>query len=418
MTDTTMHTAPTHSQGSPPRRGRLKRLLLPAVILIGAALVGFALMRTGPTASRTPPPHTAKLVEVEPVSLGDRATTIEVMGTVLPAREIALTPRVSGEIVEVSPEFVPGGFFRAGELMVRIDPTDFELLVQQRESALAQAESAYQLEMGQQGIASREYEMLSQTIAEEDRDLVLRRPQLQAAEAAVAAARAALEDAHLDLARTRVRAPFNAVIGQRFADLGGQVNTASRVATLVGTDTFWVEASVPVDRLRWIDIPHASTAAGAKARIYSESAWGTDAFRSGAVIHLRPELEEQGRMARLLIAVGDPLGMRLENAGEPRMILSSYVRVEVEGTTLREVATVPRGALRDDDHDYLIDGEGGLEIRPVEVVFRGPDRVFAHGLQDGERLVITDLSAPVQGMPLRVPGNAATTARSGEEGAS
>ena len=417
MTDT-LHIDPTHSGGGPPRRGRVKRFLIPAVILIGAVAAGFALMRTGPKASRIPTPHTAKLVEVESVSLGDRKTTIEVMGTVLPAREIALTPRVNGEIVAVSPEFVPGGSFRAGEVLVGIDPTDFELVVQQRQSVLAQAESAYQLEMGQQGIASREYEMLSQTIAEEDRDLVLRRPQLQAAEAAVASARAALEDARLDLARTQVRAPFNAVISQRFADLGGQVNTASRVATLVGTDTFWVEASVPVDELRWIDIPRTTTAEGARARIYSESAWGATVFRSGVVIHLRPELEQQGRMARLLIAVPDPLAMQAENASAPRMILSTYVRVEIEGKTLPEVAAIPRGALRDDDHVYLMSEGGELEIRPVDVVFRGPERVFAHGLRAGDRLVTTDLSAPVQGMPLRVQGNAEISARSDEDGTS
>lgn len=417
MTDTTPHTD-SPSQGSRPGRGRVKRFLVPALILAGAGLTAFALMRTGPKASRISAQHTAKLVEVEPVHLGDHASTIEVMGTVLPAREIALAPRVSGEIVQVSPEFVPGGFIRAGEVLVRIDPTDFALLVQQRESALAQAESAYQLEMGQQGVASREYEMLSQTVTEEDRDLVLRRPQLQAAEAAVGAARAALKDARLDLARTQVQAPFNAVLSQRFADLGGQVSTASPVATLVGTDTFWVEASVPVDQLRWIDIPRASTGAGSKAHIFSESAWGPGVYRSGAVIRLRPELEAQGRMARLLIAVRDPLAMRSENAGEPRMILSTYVRVEIEGTTLREVATIPRDALRDDDRVYLMDEDGGLEIRPVDVVFRSPDRVFVHGLNAGEKLVITNLSAPVEGMPLRVQGAAATAAHSGEEGAS
>jgi len=417
MTDTMIQPDPTQLQSSPPR-SRLKRLLLPAAILIGAVLVGFLLMRTGPKATRTPPPYSAKLVDVETVRLEDRALTIEVMGTVLPAREIALTPRVNGEIVEVSPEFVPGGFPRAGEALVRIDPTDYQLLIQQRESALAQAESAYRLEMGQQSIASRELEMLSETVAAEDRDLVLRKPQLQSAEATVASARAALQDARLDLARTRVKAPFNAVISERFADIGGQVSTATRLATLVGTDTFWVEASVPVDQLRWIDIPRMATEKGAKTSIYSKSAWGATAFRSGAVIRLRPELEQQGRMARLLIAVSDPLAIQPENADKPRMILSTYVRVEIEGTTLQKVATIPRSALRDDDHVYLMDGEGGLEIRPVEIIFRSADQVFARGIRAGEKLVITDLSAPVEGMPLRIQDSAETTAQGGKEGAS
>jgi len=410
MTETTMERDLTQ------RGGRLKRYLLPVAILAAAVLVGVALMRSRPTAQRTPPVHSAKLVQVEPIRLGDRAIAIEAMGTVMPAHEIALTSRVSGQIVEVSPEFVPGGFFRQGEVMVRIDPSDYALLVQQRESALAQAESAHRLEMGQQTIALREYELLSETVAEEDRDLVLRKPQLQAAEANVAAARAALEAARLDLERTQVRAPFNAVLGAQMADVGGQVSTASPLGQLVGTDMFWVEVSVPVDQLSWIPIPRTAEEKGARVRIYSESAWGKDVFRSGTVIRLRPGLETQGRMARLLIAVADPLALHPEHVDAPRMILSTYVRVEIEGVPLQDVATISRSVLRDGGCVYLMDGDGQLEIRQVEVVFRSPETVFVRGLGAGERLVTTDLSAPVEGMPLRVDGAAAALEQ--KEGAS
>lgn len=400
------------------RGGWLKRYLLPVAILVGAVLVGVALIRSRPTARRTPPVRAAKLVEVEPIRLGDRGIVIEGMGTVMPAREVTLIARVSGQIVEVSPEFVPGGFFREGEVMVRIDPRDYALLVQQRESALAQAESAHRLEMGQQTIARREYELLSETIAEEDRDLVLRKPQLQSAAASVAAARAALEDARLDLERTEVRAPFKAVLSAQMADVGGQVSTASPVGRLVGTDLYWVEVSVPVDQLRWIAIPRTAAEKGAQVRIYSESAWGEGVFRSGSVIRMRPGLEEQGRMARLLIEVADPLALRAEGADVPRMILATYVRVEIEGAPLQNVATISRSVLRDGDCVYLMDGDGQLEIRPVEILFRGPEAVFVRGVNAGERLVTTDLSAPVEGMPLRVQGDEAAVASERKEGAS
>ena len=412
MTETTMERDLT------PRGGWLKRYLLPFAILVGAVLVGVALMRSKPRARRTPPAPSAKLVEVEPIRLGDRAIAIEVMGTVMPAHEIALTPRVSGQIVDTSPEFAPGGFFRKGEVMVRIDPSDYALLVQQRESALAQAESVHQLEMGQQTIALREYELLREMVAEEDRDLVLRQPQLQSAEANVAAARAALEDARLDLERTQVRAPFNAVLSAQMADVGGQVSPASPLGQLVDMDLFWVEVSVPVDQLRWIAIPRRAEEKGARARIYSESAWGEGVFRSGVVIRLRPGLEAQGRMARLLIEVPDPLARRPEHAEAPRMILSTYVRVEIEGATLQDVATISRSALRDGDRVYLMDGDGRLEIRPVEVIFRGSEAVFVRGVGPGERLVTTDLSAPVEGMPLRLQNDGETAVPVHKEGAS
>jgi multidrug efflux pump subunit AcrA (membrane-fusion protein) len=366
-------------------------------------------MRTGPKATRKPPVRTAMLVQVSPIQLIDHGTTIAAMGTVLPAQEISLSARVGGEIVALSPEFAPGGYFRKGDAMLRIDPTDFQLLVSQRRSAVAQAESAYELEMGQQSVALREYELLGETVAEQDRNLVLRQPQLKSAGAAVGAAGAALEDALLDLERASVRAPFNAVLSRQLADVGAQVGSATPLGTLVGTDYFWVEVSVGVDQLRWLQIPETQAERGAAARIYCEAAWGPAVFRTGAVIRLRPGVEEQGRMARLLIAVQDPLALEADHAAWPRMILSTYVRVEIDGAMLNQVASIPRSALHDGDQVHLMNAHDELEIRPVQVVFRTTDAVFVRGVIAGERLITSDLSAPVGGMPLRLQGSTAPT---------
>ena len=397
-----------------PGRGA-RRYLVPAAVLILAAIGAYALIRSRPSAQRTPPTRVARLVEVSPIRLADHVTTVSAMGTVLPARETRLAPRVSGEIVEASAEFAPGGVFAAGDEVVRIDPADFELLVRQRESAVSQAEAAYQLGVGQQAVARREFQLLGGAASEEDRALMLRQPQLKSAEASLAAARAALEDARLDLGRTRVRAPFNSVLADKMADVGSQVGTSSSLGTLIGTDEFWVEVSVPVDQLRWIRIPSRAGETGAAVKVYNEAAWGKGVHRTGEVIRLRPEVEEQGRMARILISVEDPLALQVRHAGLPRMILSTYVRVEIEGATLSQVATVSRSALRDGNCVYLMGADGGLEIRPVEVVFRAGDAVYARGLAAGERLVTTDLSAPVQGMPLRLSGTAPESQTQGQE---
>ncbi len=191
---------------------------------------------------------------------------------------------------------------------------------------------------------------------------------------------------------------------------------SSALGTLIGTDEFWVEVSVPVDQLRWLRIPNRASESGAAVRVYNDAAWGEATHRTGEVIRLRPQLEEQGRMARVLIAVTDPLALEEEQVGLPRLILSTYVRVEIEGTTLSQVATVSRGALRDGDCVYLMGADGGLEIRPVDVVFRAGDAVYARGLSAGVRMVTTDLSAPVQGMPLRLSGTAPEGQARGQEG--
>lgn len=383
---------------------RKRRWLAPLGIVLFAILASAAMLMTGPKATRTPPPRSARLVEIVPVHLADQRTVVEVMGTVLAEQEIQLTPRVSGAIVKTSPEFIPGGFFRKGDLMVQIDPADYELQVRQRASALAQAEVAYRLELGNQDVARREYELLGETIAEVDRDLVLRTPQLEAARVSVDAAQAALEAAELALSRTRIVAPFNGVLRERAATLGAVVGTGSPLGRFAGTDVFWVEASVPVDELRWIVIPRMAGDHGASARVTSETAWGKGIGRTGSVIRLRAGLEEQGRMARILIAVPDPLGMQPENQGTPRMILSTYVGVEIEGRTVPRAALIPRAVLRQDNTVWLAGADDRLEIRPVDVLFRGAGEVVASGLSQGERLVTTDLSAPVEGMPLRIEG--------------
>ena len=391
----------TDGRLSDTNRPSLRRRLVPAAVVIGAILIGVVMVKTRPTTKRTPPARTARLVEVAPIRLANELTSVEAMGTVLPAREITLSPRVSGEVVAVSPEYQPGGIFKEGDLVVRIDPADHRLVVQQRASALSKAESAHRLEMGLQAVALRDYELLNETVAPESRDLVLRKPQLQSAEASVVSARAALEDARLDLARTEVRAPFNAILRDRRTDLGGQVSASSPLGSLVGVDTFWVEVSVPVDQLKWIEIPTTAAMKGSGARIFSETSWGTAGHRTGEVVRMRAGLESKGRMARLLIAVPDPLALQPENEGQPRMILSTYVRVEIVGKQLSDVATIPRSALHDGDHVYLMDGNDQLEIRQVEVAFRGAEAVLARGVRKGELLVTTDLSAPVEGTPLR-----------------
>ena len=132
--------------------------------------------------------------------------------SVVPAESVTLQPQVGGEIVSVSDDLEPGGLFRSGDELLRIDPRDYELAVLQRESEVAQAQSSLRLEQGQQTIAKREFEILNESMQDDDRELVLRKPQLESVRAQLALAKAKLEQAKLDLQRSRIRAPFNAIV--------------------------------------------------------------------------------------------------------------------------------------------------------------------------------------------------------------
>lgn len=390
----------TSIRGSPGRR--IGRMVLPLLVL--ALGVGGAvwLIRTAPQAPRQPPAPVARLVEVVEAQFGLHPVRIPAMGRVLPAQEVTLYPRVSGEVVAMHEQFLPGSRFAAGELLLQIDPSDFRLAVTQRESELVQARSALALEQGQQAVARQEYELLGREIPEADRDLVLRRPQLEQARARVQAAEAALEQARLNLERTSVRAPFACTVRARMVNVGSQVTPATPLATLAGTEESWVETTVPVDQLEWLWIPGRNSPTGSVARIWRAGGSSGGAVRLGTVLRLLPDLEKDGRLARLLVSVTDPLALETQHAGLPPLLLGDAVRVELEGRTVRAVA-VDRRWCRDGDQVWIMNERNELEIRPVQVAFRAPEVLLVTGgLRPGERIVISELPAAVPGLPLRL----------------
>jgi len=261
------------------RRSRWFRMLAPVLVLLVGAVTAVALMQSGPSAKREPPPRQARLVETRPLVIGSARTRIDAMGTVMPAESVTLQPQVGGEIISVSDDLEPGGLFRTGDELLRIDPRDYELAVLQRESEVAQAQSTLRLEQGQQSIARREFEILNESLQDDDQELVLRKPQLESVRAQLALAKAKLEQAKLDLQRSRIRAPFNAIVESIDVDVGTRVTSASTLATLAGTDSCWLEVSVPVKQLKWIDIPRGSTTQGSRVRITNPAAWGAGTFR-------------------------------------------------------------------------------------------------------------------------------------------
>jgi RND family efflux transporter MFP subunit len=382
-------------------RGRVARLvlhvLLPVLVLAAGGALAVRLVETAPKAERKPPVRMARLVDVEEIKFGPQTTVVSAMGTVTPARQIDLKPQVDGRITEVADEFAPGGRFRAGDVILRLDPKDYELMVRQRTGDLAQARSDLQIELGQQEVAKREFELLGETIHKGDESLVLRKPQLATARAKVEIAEASLDQAKLDLERTTVTAPFNAMIGERDVDLGVQVGTSTTLATLFGTDAYWIEVAVPVDELKWIEMSGTTP-----ARVYDEAAWGPGVFRQGEVIRMMGDLEQEGRMARLLVEVEDPLSLEPENSGKPTLIVGAYLRVEIDGAKLESVAAIDRRYIRDGSKVWIMNADNALEIRPVEIAYYAPDHVLVSGgVAEGERLVVSDLPAPVEGMPLR-----------------
>jgi RND family efflux transporter MFP subunit len=334
--------------------------------------------------------------------------TVAAMGTVVPAREMVLKSKVSGEVVKVHSEFTVGGVLKKGAEILRIDPRDYELAVTQKQSLVANADYNLKLELGHQEVAQREWTLLNgnKPAKSSDLELALRKPHLDKAKADFAAAKAELKQAKLNLSRTRIIAPFNAIVRSHNVEMGSQVSGQEALAELVYTDEYWIKVSIPVSRLKWISIPRNGNETGSVVNIVYRNGFE----RVGTVTKLLGDLETEGRMARILVSVKNPLSLDKPNKNQPPLLLGEYVRVEIEGHNLEAVYRIPRTSLRDNTYIWLAGDDGRLKIRKVDTLWRDDDTVFLkEGLNPGDRIIVSDLRTPVDGMPIREQGSQSAT---------
>ncbi len=376
-------------------------------LLATAAWASYTIFATEPEAEREGATRkTAALVETIVAERGSYRPTLEVLGRVEAAREVLLSSQVAGRVIAIEPGFVPGGIVEVGEPLLRLDPADYEQMLTMRESELRMAEADLKIERGRQQAAQREYELLGESVDAANRSLVLREPQIASIEARVKAARAALQRAQLDLDRTTIRAPFDAQILSRDANIGSQLSTSDTIGRLVGAEEYWIIASVPMRDLRWLRFADEAESPST-AVIKMPTAWGKDAGRTGTVTRLIGTLDSQTRLARVLITVPDPLAR--ENDG-PALLLDAIVQVGIEGRLIEDVVRIDRDFLRQRDTVWIKE-DGQLVIREVEVVYE--DAEFAYirsGIDAGEMIVTTSLATVTGGLPLRRADAPASTA--------
>jgi len=387
-------------------------IILAALGASGAVSVYFLTNRPKPERQR--PPHTAPLVNVQEAAVGSHRVTLEAYGTVIPAVEVVVQPQVMGRIVETHPHFLEGGMVHENDVLVRIEPKDYELAIAQQEAQLETARYELKAEQGQQAVAAREWELLSmqEDASALDEELALRRPQLRQKEANLRAAEARLAQARLDLERTVIRAPLNGIIRSADVDIGDLATTQTPLATLIGTDAYWVRVSIPVSDLQWVILPKTPGEPSSPVRVYPAN----DTVRAGRVLSLLSDLEPEGRLARLLIEIEDPLGLENTERGTP-LLLGEYVRVAILGRTIDDVFAVPREALRDGDRLWVAADDDTLDIVETDIVWTDSDRALLKGLTSGARIVLSDLAAPVAGMAIRVQAETAAVAQDLSESA-
>ncbi len=381
----------------------MKRLqiVLPVAIVLAGAAGAALLVLTRPEVETAPPERAPPLVHVVEVAPRSVQLRVRTHGTVAPRTESELVPEVSGPIVWCSPSFVSGGFFEAEEPLIRIDPRDYRVALELARASLARAESEQRREASE---LKRQRNLADQGVASPS---ALERAETadQVASAALRQARANLEQAERDLARTEIRAPFRGRVRERSADVGEFVNRGMPLATLYAID--WAEIRLPVsdEELAHLDLPlwfRNGEPEREPARVELRARFaGAEHAWAGRVARTEGEIDAKSRMVHVIARVEDPYA-RDEHGERPPLAVGLFVEAEILGRRLDGVYVVPRSALRGRDQVVVADAEDRLRIRSADVVRRGRDEVVLRsGIEPGDRVIVVPPEAAVDGMRVR-----------------
>jgi RND family efflux transporter MFP subunit len=398
----------------------MKRLLkiLPAIAFVAAGIGAAAVMvKSTETAEPETPTPEHPLVDVLEVTSEARHPTVSGTGVVEPAKQVSVTPEVAGRVKFASPNLVVGGRFEAGEVMVKLDDRDYRIAVRQQRSQVAQAKLELEVEQGRGNVAEHEWGMLSKEGGEgaERGRLARREPHAEAAKVSVDAAKSGLDKARLDLQRTVIKAPFASTVISESVEVGQVVGNASALATLVGTEEVWARVSLPVEYLRLIEVPGLDGGSGSKARVVQTLRNGRQIEWEGRVIRLINELDTESRTAQVLVAIDHPFD---PGPSQLPLLPGAFVRVEFSGELVPDVVEVPRRAVVEGRFVWIVDSQGTLERRELEVAWGDDDSLYATaGLAGGERIVLDPPAIAVDDMPVRAQESSPPNVRTADAGA-
>lgn len=378
------------------------QLLIVVGVVVVSVAVTVAMLANPVKPEPTPAPESIPLVRVVEVMPTNVQLHVLSQGNVQPRTQITLSPEIAGVVAEVSPALVPGGFFEAGDVLVRIEATDYELAVTQAVAQVIAAEARLVREQAEAEVARTEWTELGGTGTPSP--LTVREPQLAEARAALASAEAGLEQARRNLAKTRLTAPFAGRVSSEEVDVGQFVNRGTPLAMLQSVETAEVRLPIPPDQADYADLPipwREGMGGGRPAVRLSAPLGRTTHVWTGRVVRTESEVDRKTRMVIAVAEVENPYQRRPQD-DRPPLLAGLFVSAEIMGDRLEGVYDIPRDALRGRDRVLLVDESDRLRYRTVTIVRAEQDRaIIQDGLQPGDRLCLSPIEAPVDGMRVR-----------------
>jgi len=382
---------------------RKKQIIVPIVILIAGVLLFMAF-----SSMKKPPEEKAKvdntpIVAVEEITVAPMTLNVDSYGIVKPKYETELVAQVSGQVVELSDAFVRGGFVKQGQLLARIDPNDYEAALIEAQASLASARASLETERAQGKVAEQEWKEITSSSPTE---LSLRKPQLAQELARVKAAQASVLRAERNMERTEVKAPFDAMIEARNIGLGSFVGTGSNIGKLLGTAIAEVRLPVADNQLQFL------VNQGENATVNLNGTYaGTNTVWSAAIIRSEGVIDNKSRMSYLVAEIKDPYALAKDNQATP-LRFGSYVKANILGLDIAQATSLPR-YLVVNDKVAILDAESKLHYVAIDIIRQvGANVIVSNGLAAGDKLIVSALDYPIDGMQLSLGKESSENAES------
>ena len=380
-----------------------KRRLIVVGIFIMSLIAMIALASMKPPQPKRPSVNNAPLVET--MTLEPQTVSFEVrsQGTVRPRINTALSAEISGQITYISENFVAGGLFQANEVLLQIDPTDYQVAVTQAKALARQRQIEYE---GAKSLRKQGYRAESE---------------LASAEAALAAAKSSLVRAEKNLERTRISLPYRGMVREKVSDLGQYVNPGSRLAVTFAIDTAEVRLPLTDRDLAFLDIPVMQTLSGDAVFpevTLSAQQKGQPTYWQAKIVRTEGVVDEASRVTYAVAEIIDPYqrNQTLIDTNATVLPIGTYVSALIEGVEMQNIIKVPRDVLRGANELLFVDDDNKLRIEGVNILRTDADYAYIDDVElTGRRISLTAIGSPINGMSLRTTDDPPATEEQAEE---
>ncbi|MEQ8690138.1 MAG: efflux RND transporter periplasmic adaptor subunit [Pseudomonadales bacterium] len=365
----------------------IKRILAIAGILGIATAIAVGLFLSRPEPEQKPAEISAPLVDLIELEAGPVHFTVDSQGSVQPLTETTLSAEVTGAIIEMADAFLGGGAFRAGDVLLHIDPVNYQSALARAEATVSQRQVEYDgaLRLRDQGFQAES--------------------QLLSAKAALAVADADLVRARRDLARTMVRAPYDGIVRERRAQLGDYVTPGTQLGTVFATAAAEVRLPLPDNQLAFADLPLAGQTESEEgpAVALTGTYRGRPARWQARIVRTEGVIDERNRMVYAVARIEDPYRLGADAESAPPLPVGTFVKAQVDGITLDDVVRIPRALVRGGNRVMFVDEDLSLRFRTLDFLRTDAEYAYLAADQLTEwRVLATTLEAPLNGMTVRV----------------